>query len=1081
MGDGGGESEGKAERSPPVQDGSASSSSNRPVRLMPDSLSLRRWAKAWIAVNQGSAQVYARSMNEVAAQAGDPEKRRLGTQRIESGQGPTKGTCTIAVVHHLPPGAYDLLVTRVLRDALNQLPPHLQADESSLGAEDLIEYLARQVARRLRVTLGRIDNESLDSRLRAANRVLATLDVGDEAEAQLLIGIRERVSSPKPSPVIPLSQSALVTNDQGLNYHHVLRSELLSADRVDMVCPFIGNQGLNLILDLLQNLGANLRVITTTYLGGTHAQALERLARHGAQIRIVYERPSAKTALHAKAWIFHRDSGFTTATIGSSNLSPRALVDGLEWNVRIGAQDAPQILQELIVTFDRLWSDPLYELFDPKRDIERLRRELRANQGAEQAETTFFADLEPLPHQQEGLDALRYARLDGRHRNLVVAATGTGKTLLAAFDYERWARETGGRPNLLFVAHREDILRQSLGAFRAVMRDSDFGELHVGTHRGSDMRHLFASVQSLSRIKLEEFARDHFSYMVVDEFHHAEAPTYERMITHFQPNQLLGLTATPERTDGKRDIIDEFLPPTYELRLWHALERRLLCPFHYFGIDDGTDLSRVRWSAGRYDEEDLEGEFVERGDSRVEVILRELREKVEYDGLRAVAFCVSQRHADFMAERFRLGGYHARSLHAGLDRAVRESIVKDFRRGELPIVCTVDLFNEGVDVPEINTVLFLRPTESATLFIQQLGRGLRNHRDKAALTVLDFVGQHRQEFRMDLRFRAMTGLSRTELEKAVKDGFPRLPPACDIRLDRVTMGRVLDSLKRAIPSDMPALVAELRRLSATRGEVPPVGDFLAETGLEAKDLYRSNRSYLQVAKRAGLYDGVLPTMHHRLRAIVHTNDKERLLQYRAVLQGEEAGTAYPRMLRFALFGAVEGKELPLPLRREAQDLVEHLLKGAQPLSAVAEDLPFCLHGLYTRDEIVVPFRDGPQSMVGGTFYVPDRSADIHLITLRKSEREFSPTTRYHDYFESPVRLHWESPNNTRSESGPGRRFTSGEGRHLIFVREKKEDPYLCLGFARCIWSQGERPIQIRWELDHPVPDHYFVRLAQAAG
>jgi superfamily II DNA or RNA helicase/HKD family nuclease len=990
-------------------------------------------------------------------------------------------------VPSLPKGAYDLLVTRAVQEALAQLPDHLQAEVLDLGAEDVVEYLARLAAERLRVALQSEADDGPETRLNRANEWLSALPEDDPAEARLLRGIRESVSQKTSASVIPLSQSALVTNDQGLNYHQVLRSELLTADRVDMICPFIGNQGLNLILDLLQDLGPDLRVVTTTYLGGTHAQALRRLARHGAQIRIVYERENAKTALHAKAWIFHRDSGFSTATIGSSNLSPRALVDGLEWNVRLGAKDAPHVLRELMVTFDRLWSDPNYEAFDPEKDMDRLDRELKANRQGASAESSFFADLAPKPHQQEGLDSLRYARLDGRNRNLVVAATGTGKTLLAAFDYERWAREQGGRPNLLFVAHRKDILQQSLGAFQAVMRDSSFGELHVGEHRASGMRHLFASVQSLSRMRLEDFAPGHFDYLVVDEFHHAEAPTYESLLRYFQPKQFLGLTATPERADGRNAVLETLMPATYELRLWHALERRLLCPFHYFGIDDQTDLSQVRWTAGKYDGAELESELVDRGEERARIVLRELQEKTEREGLRAVAFCVSQRHADYMAEQFQRAEYSAESLHSGLDKEARERIMSDFRSGKsgksgkLQIVCTVDLLSEGVDVPEINTVLFLRPTESATVFIQQLGRGLRNHRDKGALTVLDFVGHQRREFRMDLRFRAMTGFTRTEIEHAIRKGFPRLPPGCDIRLDRVTTERVLESLRRAVPSDMTQLAAEYRRITAARGDMPSVGVFLTETGLEPSDLYRSERSLMRVAERAGLYTQELPDLHHRIGSIVHVDDRIRLMAFKTLLEGGAAPESYARMLRYALKKDSLAQEIAPEIAREALELIDNLLAGARSLPLVAEDLPFCLHGFYTRDEIVVPFRERPQAMVAGTFYEKDPGVDFHLSTLRKSEREFSPTTRYHDYFESPTRMHWESQNATGRDTATGRRLLSPDSRHFLFVRETKSDPYLCLGFAKRVWDDGERPIRIRWELDFPVPDHHYVRLAQAAG
>jgi superfamily II DNA or RNA helicase/HKD family nuclease len=981
---------------------------------------------------------------------------------------------------HLPKGVYDRLITSALLQALEGLPNTLQWTTEDLAPEDAVEYLARELADRARVLLRSAlgPEASKEEVLILANRLLSVAGPEDPAHAKLLTAITARPAMAQKPPIVPLSQSALVTNDQGLNYHSILRSELLSADRVDLVCPFIGNQGLNLILDLLQDLGTNLRVITTTYLGGTHLQALERLARTGAQIKIVYEKPSQKTALHAKAWIFHRESGYSTATIGSSNLSPRALVDGLEWNVRIGGGDAPQVLRELILTFDRLWSEPIYESFDPERDAERVRRELAAQRSDGDDAVQFFADLTPLPHQKEALEALAYERLDGRHRNLIVAATGTGKTLLAGFDYERLARQWGGRPSLLFVAHREDILKQSVGAFRAVMRDSDFGELNVGGHRAEAWKHVFASVQSLASKDLNLFEPRRFDMIVVDEFHHAEAPTYTRLLEYFQPRELLGLTATPERHDGKRGILESLWPPTFELRLWHALERNLLCPFHYFGIDDGTDLSELKWTNGRYEDAELERAFIERGEERARLIIRELREKVVEPEMRVVAFCASIRHSDFMAEQFRKAGFQAQALHSGLHDEERRAMVRRFRTGELPIVCTVDLFNEGVDIPEINTVLFLRPTESATVFVQQLGRGLRNHRDKGALTVLDFVGRQNQKFRMDLRFRAMTGLSRLQLKDAVEEGFPMLPPGCDIRLDRVTMSRVLDNLRQAIPSNLPQLIAEVRRLTLD-GSTPGVSTFLKEAGLEPEDLYRSNRSYLQVLKAANLYAGDLPTGHHRIRALIHPNDRRRLKEYRNVVCERPADRTYGRMLAFPLTIGIDPAQVHPLVREELDGLFEYLEERAMPLPLVAPDLPFSLHALYSRDEIVAPFRDDPRAMVAGTFHVPESDLDIHLITLRKTERHFSPTTRYQDYFEAQDLLHWETPARTSLTSAPGQRYTQGIGRHLFFVREHKEvdgrpEPFVCIGFGRPISHESEKPIQIRFRLEHEVPDHLYV-------
>lgn len=913
-----------------------------------------------------------------------------------------------------------------------------------------------------------------------ANGLLATLKPGDAVEQTLLTRVAPSIETHHKPPILPLSQSALVTNDQQLNYHRILRDELLSSDRVDMICPFIGNQGLNLVLDLLKKLGSRLRVITTTYLGGTNLRALERLAEAGAEIRIVFERPNQKTSLHAKAWIFHRDSGYSTATIGSSNLSPKALVDGLEWNVRLGAKDAPQVIKGLIATFERLWADPQYELFDAKRDIEKVRKEIAAQSVQEDERTEFFADLVPRPHQVEALEALAFARLDGRNRNLIVAATGTGKTLLAAFDYARLSKEWRTQPTLLFVAHREDILQQSAGAFRAALRDSDFGELNVGSRRSAAWKHVFASVQSLAARNLSEFDPKRFDILVVDEFHHAESPTYIRLLEHFRPKELLGLTATPERADGRRGVIDQLWPPTFELRLWHALERRLLCPFHYFGIDDGTDLSDLSWISGRYDDSDLEREYIERGAGRAELVVRELREKVDDAAMRAVAFCATIRHAEFMAGVFKRAGFEARALHSGLERDDRQQIVRRFRTGDLPIVCTVDLFNEGVDIPEINTVLFLRPTESATIFIQQLGRGLRNHQDKGALTVLDFVGQQNRKFRMDLRFRAMTGLGRLELERAVRDEFPRLPPGCDIRLDRMTTDRVLKNLRQALPSNLRDLVDELRRISLD-GRRPTVGEFLAETGLEPEDLYRSGRSFLQVQKAAGLLDGELVAGHHRIGAIVHADDKTRLVAYARVVREPTFDSTYGRMLAHPVADSVIPASISSDLRPELGELIDALLERATALPLVAKDLPFALHAHYNRDEIVAPFRDNPKSMRQGTFYVEKLELDVHLVTLRKTERDFSATTRYDDYFEYGDQLHWESQSTTTAQSPTGQRLIKGIGRHLFFVRVEKDEPFMCVGLAKPISCESEKPIKLRWKLEHVVPDHVFVRFKGAAG
>ncbi|WP_242624105.1 DEAD/DEAH box helicase [Micromonospora kangleipakensis] len=426
------------------------------------------------------------------------------------------------------------------------------------------------------------------------------------------------------------------------------------------------------------------------------------------------------------------------------------------------------------------------------------------------------------------LDAER--EVHGRWRNLVVMATGTGKTIVAALDYRRLSRR-GQVDSLLFVAHQEQILRQSLATFRQVMGDGSFGETLVGGREPQHWRHVFASIQSLHRREINPEAYD---MVIVDEFHHAEAPTYARLLERLRPRVLLGLTATPDRSDGG-DVRRWFDGrAAVELHLWDALERQLLAPFQYFGLYDDTDLSQLRWKRGQgYEAAELDG--VHTGNHALaRMVLRAVRDTVDVGRMRALGFCVSIGHAEFMADWFTKHGVPSAAVTSRVDAGGRQALLTAFRTGELTVLFTVDLFNEGVDLPMVDTILMLRPTESATIFLQQLGRGLRLDDDKPCLTVLDFIGGQHANFRFDLRWRALTGVSRRAIIDAVADDFPSLPSGCHIQLDRVAKDIVLANLRSALPTSKRGLVAELRQL----GDVS-LGEFLRETGVEIEDIYRS--------------------------------------------------------------------------------------------------------------------------------------------------------------------------------------------------------------------------------------------------
>jgi HKD family nuclease len=577
-------------------------------------------------------------------------------------------------VTDLPHGVYEHVVTQGLARRLKLVDDDL-IKRRELDSEDSHDLLSRYVASLTRRALQAVGGDGAARVSRQVDLVNRIADViTDEvrgaveeddllsAPHELLAAIALRPAAPAtvtfPAlPETPLSTGALLTNGRGQpRIGTEVGREMASADEVDLLCAFIKWHGVRLIEDSVRELisrGGRLRVITTTYLGATDQRALERLAELGADIRISYE--TKTTRLHAKAWLFRRATGAGTAYVGSSNLSKSALVDGLEWNVRLSQLEQAPIFETFRATFDAYWADPAFEAYEPARDSGRLRSALTAEAGRPGTElplTITTLDVRPYGYQQEILERLSAERaVHGHRRNLVVMATGTGKTVVAALDYKR-LRQAGEVTSLLFVAHQERILHQSQSVFRQVLGLSTFGELFVGGERPQQWEHVFASVQSLHQLDVTQLDPARFDMVVVDEFHHAEAPTYARLLTHLKPRILLGLTATPERSDGQ-DIRHWFAGRTaVELRLWEALERQLLAPFQYFGIHDDVDLSLLRWKRGLgYDPAEL-GNLYTGHHARARLILKATRETADVNRMRAIGFCVSIGHAEFMADTF---------------------------------------------------------------------------------------------------------------------------------------------------------------------------------------------------------------------------------------------------------------------------------------------------------------------------------------------------------------------------------------------------------------------------------------------
>lgn len=1020
-------------------------------------------------------------------------------------------------------GVYDAIVTQRVAQALDSWSAQghavdtAQIDESEV-AHLLGQFVGRAAARAMAAL------RDTDARVEFANQLLRTMQDAVPADGSPLRKLNavahDRAQIP-PRPRTVLSEPALLTNaSEDPNLKHELEAELPSADRVDLLCAFVRWSGLRLLVPSLRTLrerGVRFRVLTTTYMGVTERRALDHLVRElGAEVAVSYEQNS--TRLHAKAWLLRRDTGFDTAYVGSSNLSKAALLDGLEWNVRLSAVATPRLLDKFEATFDAYWAGGNFERYDPDRDGARLQEALE-RAGARGAARSLF-DVpalvpHPYPHQREILEDLDVQRIvHGLHRNLIVAATGTGKTVVAAFDYRNLCERLGGRPSLLFVAHRKEILEQSLAAFRQVLADREFGELHVDRHQAERWRHVFASVQSLSARGVETFAADRFDVVVIDEFHHAAAATYRRIIDHLRPRELLGLTATPERADGVR-VQDEFFDGRIasELRLWEALEADLLCPFHYFGIQDDTDLTGVAWQSGRYEIAGLESVLSD-NETRDRLVFNALLEKAgDPQAIRGLGFCVSVKHAEHLARFFAAHGVAALAVGGQTPAEQRREALRGLRDGSVKLIFAVDLFNEGLDVPDVDTLLLLRPTESPTIFLQQFGRGLRRTPSKPVLTVLDFIGQYRREYRLEDRFHALTGLTRSRLKRHVDQDFPVLPPGCQIVLDRVAKERVLGSLKERLSASVGVLEKELRRYAEL-----DLASYLEASMRDIHDLYRVDRCWTSLRRRAGRLDGAAsPLEQHlarRMRALIHVDDQGRADAY-AQLAGTGSARygemspvqqAYARMLFFSLWrdggGFDDYDEALAALRGEPEicDEVRQIVRYTanrprfvtSPLEGRLTDVPLAINARYSQDEILaalgyVGLGDKvPSTFREGVAWCEAAGSDALLVTLNKNDKEFSPQTMYRDFALSPSEFHWESQNRVRAGSPPGRRYQEHRvrGTHvLLFTRERKEgegglpEPYVFHGTAAYAGHVGEAPMAITWKLDHEMPTELYRRAA----
>ena len=1053
-------------------------------------------------------------------------------------------------------GLYEEPINKSIKAAIELLPDHFETAISNIDDAELPHVLSQVIQREVKKGLQRIKasgKQKVLKQVELTNKILQVIsdisnDVDflesrfeDQAPKQLL-AIVDKQKTPTlkakswERPATSLSASCLFTGAKSEpSLGSEIAREIESADEIDILMSFIRWSGLRLIyarLDEFTKRGGRLRIITTSYMGATDYKAVEQLSKlSNTTIKVSYD--TKRTRLHAKAYIFKRNTGFATAYIGSSNISKAAMEKGLEWNTKLTATDFPSVYEKCVATFETYWNEVEFVEFDhvSKENQKKLKQALQAEKSDHHSETIKFnIKIQPYTYQVEILEELAAEReLYNNYSNLLVAATGTGKTMISAFDYKQFCRqEPRAKNRLLFVAHRKEILEQSRVAFRAVLNDWNFGELLVGEYKANEYDHLFVSVQSLnSKNLIQLLTADYYDFIIIDEFHHTAASSYLSLLKHFKPQILLGLTATPERTDGKQqEIIDTYFNGRYsaEIRLPEAIDRRLLVPFNYFGITDSVDYSSLKWARGGYDVNEIEQLYLSANHQRCFSILKSVHEYVtDPREMRAVGFCVSKKHAEYMSEFFNKNGIPSDYLHSGCGEK-RDTIQSRLKKREINIIFVVDMYNEGVDLPYLDTILFLRPTESLIVFLQQLGRGLRLDDDKEGLTVLDFVGQAHKNFSYEGRYRALVGASSSSIEQEVIHGFSQLPAGCTINLEKKAKEFILRNISQYFKGGRSRFIERMKTFTVDSGKELTIENFVSFYSLPLATIYKTN-TWSELLDKAGFIDGLNATtdpdykvLSTGLRRSVHINSWKYLNylldnwdQFKTIDYDEcgEIEQQYLRMFYYSIwqaplhergFSDVAASFKQLHKNKNlSKELKEILLYNRSKIRFVERDikLPYDLalhvHDQYSRDEIISAFMpeilEKKHSYFGvGVIHFKKKKTDIFFVDLNKTEKNYSATTMYNDYAISEKLFHWQSQSTTPVHGKTGQRYlTHVETGHnvLLFVRESKTTngvttPYYFLGSVDYKDHHGSKPINITWELHESMPA-YIVEKSKRLG
>lgn len=1038
----------------------------------------------------------------------------------------------------LKTGLYEQVINKLLDKELSENVDKL-SQTARIDEGEASKILSQYVAEIIEKGLDYVHDKGGDvkKQIQLINRIVSTiisetdetdfneLSVAERAEQLLallnkkdtILAINEKAEIIRPETSI--AQSSLFTgaNNEPQMFNE-LNKEIVSSNRIDMLVSFIKWSGLRLIIGELKKFtqrGGELRIITTSYMGATDIKAVEELSKlPNTKIKVSYD--TKRTRLHAKTYVFYRDTGFTTAYVGSSNLSNAAMSCGLEWNVKVTKKDLPETIDKIKATFESYWNSNEFEYYSETQKV-RLAHALKAEKFSDSNNAKLYTfDISPYSYQQEILDKLEAERtIRGHYRNLIVAATGTGKTVISAFDYKHFKKQNQNKAcKLLFVAHREEILEQSIDTFRGVLKDANFGELFVGNHRPDNIDNLFISIQTFNSQDFTTKTNPNFyDYIIVDEFHHAAAPTYQKLLTYYNPKILLGLTATPERMDGK-NILEYFDNRiAAEIRLPEAIDRKLLCPFQYFGVSDIVDLDELKWTRGGYDKTELsniytinEGTAVRRADYVIASILKYV---TDIDEVKGLGFCVSIEHAKFMSDYFNDHNIPSMYLVGSSSDEDRKTAKKQLVNGEIRFIFVVDIYNEGVDIPEVNTILFLRPTESLTIFLQQLGRGLRLSEGKECLTVLDFIGQANKRYNFEDKFAALLSNTTRSVQREIKDGFVSVPKGCYIQLEKKAQKYILDNIRMSLNSKN-GLLAKVKTFEAESGLKLSLINYIHYYHIDIRTIYNKKLTFYSMCEQEGVWQSEGHIFDDPFRILFHFCCVDSIKWIDFVLTELQVGKfnkldSYSdeqrimvKMLYSSIWdktpkteGFIDETEALNSLFKDnyfVKELIELLCLCKENVDIVGRNpeldyiCPLEVYCTYTRDQALAALGFNEDYTVSeGVKYFKDKNTYVLFTTLNKTDKFYSPTTAYNDYSISEKLFHWQSQSTTSDTSSTGQRYINHDklsSNILLFVREQKSDQFgpqafIFLGKAHYVQHEGSKPMNIVWRLDNNIPAKFL--------